>query len=245
MIQHVLEEAVASGIEQVCIVIRKGKELIREYFTSRYPYGHKRDESVEALEELAASCELHFVYQERPLGLGDALLQTKGFVGTDSFVMMVPDQFLQSDPPATSQLLKHWRPSPSIWSSLLKVPKEDVPFFAGARGFEYEEGTDPGKLTISRIRSEEKTRRLYRDLDYEVRGFGRTVFPPEIFDYFGKDFVNPESGEVDLLKTFEKYTEATPHYGVLLEGEPFDLGTFESYYHYLPRLWELSSEPRR
>ena len=72
-----------------------------------------------------------------------------------------------------------------------------------------------------------------------MRGFGRTIFPPEIFDYFGPEFVNPESGEVDLLKTFEKCNQELKLFGVWLEGEPFDLGTFQSYYRYLPKLWEL------
>ena len=126
---------------------------------------------------------------------------------------------------------------------MLKLPKAEVPFFAGARRYEYEKGAGPNEFVISRIRTEEETRHLYQDLDYEVRGFGRTIYPSEIFDYFGEDFINPQTGEVDLLKTFERITGDIPHYGVLLEGEPFDVGTFQSYYHYLVRLWKLSGEP--
>ena len=239
MIQHVVEEAVASGLKQICIVIRKGKEAIRDYFCLKYP--HKQDRNLEELERLLSGCEITFAYQEQPLGLGDALLQARDFVGSHSFVMMIPDQLMRADPPATSQLLKCERAGSAICTSLLKIPKEETPFFVGARGFRCEQITGSNEFVMGRIQTEEETVRLYRDLDYEVRGFGRTIYPPVIFDYLGRDFINPQTGEVDLLKTFEQCAAEVEHRGVLLEGEPFDLGTFTGYYHYLPRLWETTS----
>ncbi|HEY3039006.1 MAG TPA: sugar phosphate nucleotidyltransferase [Pyrinomonadaceae bacterium] len=241
MIQHVVEEAAASGIKQVCVVIREGKEIIKNYFSLKEPFGAKRDESIAELEALTVACELTFVFQKQPLGLGDALLQARHFVGTQPFVMMIPDQLMSGGTPATSQLLKHWRPGATIWSSLLRLSKKERPYFVGARGVEYEErGT--GEVAISRLRTEEETRRAHVDLQHEVRGFGRTIFPPEIFAYLGQDFANPETGEVDLLKTFAKCTQEVEVVGIWLEGEPFDLGSFQSYYRYLPKLWEFEQE---
>src|SRR5215210_5964109 len=89
MIQHLLEEAVGAGLRQVCIVIREGKEVIRDYFCSPYAKAEKRDESIDELERLVNNCELSFRYQERPAGLGDALLQARDFAGGESFVMMI------------------------------------------------------------------------------------------------------------------------------------------------------------
>src|SRR5215210_1364241 len=68
MIQHVLEEAILSGIKQVCIIIREGKEVIRDYFCAPYPAERKSDKQTEELERLKESCELSFVYQPSPLG---------------------------------------------------------------------------------------------------------------------------------------------------------------------------------
>jgi UTP-glucose-1-phosphate uridylyltransferase len=148
--------------------------------------------------------------------------------------MMIPDQLLRSKIPATLQVLKRWRPGPFIWSSLLRLPKDEVPFFVGARGVEYQE-TATGEVEISRLRTEEETRRAHAGLDYEARGFGRTIYPPEIFDYLGPEFVNPATGEVDLLRTFERCTERLRVFGVWLAGEPFDFGTVPGYRRYLPR----------
>jgi UTP--glucose-1-phosphate uridylyltransferase len=241
MLQHVVEEAAASGITQVCIVIREGKEVIRDYFDLKHPPASQTDKTIAELEELMANCRCTFVTQKHQLGLGNALLEARDFVGTDSFVMMIPDQLLFGAAPAASQLLRHWRPGEVIWSSLLRLPKEERSFFVGARGVEYAE-TGAGEVVISKHLTEEETRRAHSGLGYEVRGFGRTIFPPAIFDYLGPAFVNPRSGEVDLLKTFEACFEKLKVLGIWLEGEPFDLGTFQSYYHYLPKLWELEQE---
>ncbi len=238
MIQHSIEEAVASGLEQICIVIRPGKEIIRDYLSLKRGAGYAYDESIDELKALMAKCELTFVFQEHPLGLGDALLQARDFVGDDSFVMIIPDQLMSAHEPAVAQLLARWRPGPFIWSSLLRLRKEECQFFIGARGVEYEE-SGSNEVAITRLRDEEEMRRAHRDLDYEVRGFGRTIFPPQIFAYLGQEFTNPQTGEVDLLKTFARCTDDLKCFGVWLEGEPFDLGTFQSYYRYLPKLCEL------
>jgi UTP--glucose-1-phosphate uridylyltransferase len=235
MIQHAVEEARASGLRRICIVIRDGKEIIQDYFCLHNPESHKRDANIDELEELVASCELSFVYQREPLGLGDALLQAREFVGGDPFVMMVPDQLMLSDVPASLQLVRRWSPGPHVLSSLIRLPKEEAAFFAGARGVEAEREGGSGELIVGRLRSEEETRAAYRDSAYELRGFGRTVYPPEIFDYLGPDFVNPRTGEVDLWKTFQALAGEIAHRAVVLEGEPLDLGTFEGYYRYLPR----------
>jgi UTP--glucose-1-phosphate uridylyltransferase len=240
MLQHVVEEAVASGVTQICIVIRVGKEIIRDYFSSAGAAARRDNEQAAQLESLLASCELTFVYQQQPLGLGDALLQAREFVGDEAFVMMLPDQQVRAPVAAAAQLLRRWQPGAAIWSSLLRLPKEDARFFVGARGVEYEE-IEPGRVTISRLCTEDETRRAHVGLSYEARGFGRTIFPPEIFDYLGAEFANPQTGEVDLLKSLEKSRGVLKNYGIWLEGEPFDLGTFDSYYHYLPKLWEIES----
>jgi UTP--glucose-1-phosphate uridylyltransferase len=235
MVHHVVEEAAASGLKQICIVIREGKEVIRDYFDPKIATG-KSFETVAELETLVTACELTFVFQQQPRGLGDALLQARDFVGTESFVMMIPDQLLLGPRPAAAQLLNHWRPGAAIWSSLMRLPKEERSYFTGARGVEYQE-INTGEVLINRLRTEDETLAAHEGLDYEVRGFGRTIFPPEIFEYLGPSFADPQSGEVDLLKTFEKCTAKLKVFGVWLEGKPFDLGTFPSYYHFLPRLW--------
>lgn len=239
LIHHVVEEAVGSGVREVCVVIREGKEAVRDYFTAPPRASDARGPGAAALaelEELVARCELVFVRQESPRGLGDALVAAREFVGRAPFVMMVPDQLVVSEVPAARQLLGRWRPGAAVWTSLVRLPKSEVEFFGGARGFELGEADAGGVVEVGRVLSDEETRAAYRGREFELRGFGRTVYPPEIFEYLGADYANPQTGEVDLLKTFEQFPATLGHRGVVLSGEPLDLGTFERYERYLPRL---------
>jgi UTP--glucose-1-phosphate uridylyltransferase len=233
MIQHAVEEVVASGLEEVCIVIRRGKELIRDYLQTA------QARAPEEPEPLIGKCELTFIFQPEPLGLGNALLQSRPFVGNESFVMVIPDQLMHGDLPATSQLIREEVLPATIRSSLARIPKRDVAFFPGARGFDFDQKTGSDSLRMGKLQTEEETHVRFRHLDFEIRGFGRTIFPPEVFDYLGKEFANPSTGEVDLARTFAQCTQSLRHEGVLLDGEVFDLGTLESYQHYLPRFSEL------
>ena len=240
LIHHVVEEAVRSGLREICVVIREGKEAVRDYFTAPRRSTDARGPGAAALaelEDLLAGCELVFVRQARPQGLGDALAAAREFVGRSPFVMMVPDQLFVSDVPAARQLTQRWRPGAAVWTSLVRLPKSEVEFFGGARGFEVGVADERGVLEVGRVLTDEETRELYRDKGFELRGFGRTVYPPEIFEYLGADYANPQTGEVDLLKTFEQFPGRLAHRGVVLAGEPLDLGTFERYERYLPRLW--------
>ena len=231
MIQHAVEEVVASGLDEVCIVIRRGKEIIRDYFRKAQASAHTDSEKL-------IGCEFTFLYQPEPLGLGDALLQSRPFVGNDSFVMVIPDQLMRGDSPATSQLISEELSPATFRSSLARIPKHDVGFFPGARGFDFNQQMGSKLLTMGKLQTEEETHARFNHLDYEIRGFGRTIFPAEVFEYLGEEFANPLTGEVDLAKTFAEGTLSLRHEGVLLDGEVFDLGTFESYYHYLPRFSE-------
>jgi UTP--glucose-1-phosphate uridylyltransferase len=233
MIQHAVEEAVASGLDEVCIVIRRGKEIIRDYFRKAQASAHTDS------EKLIGGCEFTFLYQPQPLGLGDALLQSRPFVGNDSFVMVIPDQLMRGDSPATSQLIREGVLPATIRTSLARIPKHDVAFFPGARGFDFDQKTGSRSLHMGKPQTDEETHARFKDLDYEIRGFGRTIFPAEVFDYLGKEFANPSTGEVDLARTFAQCTLSLGHEGVILDGEVFDLGTLESYQHYLPRFSEV------
>jgi UTP--glucose-1-phosphate uridylyltransferase len=224
LIAHIVEEALASGLDQICVVVREGKESIRDYLCAN---------AASPLEGFSSASNFAFVYQSRPLGLGDALLQAREFVGMDPFVLMIPDQLMLAKVPAAKQLVNHWRPGPHILSSLLQLTKGEVAFFAGARGIDYVERD--GQIVIKGLQTEDETRIRYRDHSFELRGFGRTVYPPQIFDYLGPEFANPRTGEVDLWKTFEAIADVIENRAVVLEGQPMDFGTVAGYRHYVER----------
>ena len=239
MIQLALEELYASGVKKIAIVIRQGKEIIEEYLLSKYSYSYKQDKSITELEELVSDLEIFFLFQEAPTGLGGALLVARDFVGDNPFIMLIPDQLVYATIPATRQLVENCTPnSPSMWSSLIQLPKEEAPYFVGSRVIEFER-LSHRQVKIKRILSEGEASLLSQKAQFEIRGIGRTILPPTIFDYLASERIDPTTGEIDYVKAVETYTKSNPHYGVLLEGTPFDLGTFEGYYRYLPQIQKL------
>ena len=208
MFEHIIIELKRSGIKGICVVIRKGKEVIEEYLKRR---GYK-------------GIEINFVYQKKPLGIGEALRRAKDFVGRAPFIMALPDQVLLSKKPATRQLLEQSKEAGGIWNSMVKIPKKESHFFEGARSFKYQKGD--GNFYV--------LKGFTQDKGSSIRGFGRTVFLPEALNYMTREYLNDQTGEVDLFKTYEAIQTRFPIYGTILEGVPCDLGTWEGYSYYLP-----------
>jgi len=75
----------------------------------------------------------------------------------------------------------------------------------------------------------------------DLRGFGRTIYPPEVFQFLDERFADARTGEIDLLKTFRALLAVVPSYALLLEGEPFDFGTVEGYHYFHGRFAAASS----
>ena len=215
MIEHTIIELVASGINRICIIIRKDKRILEEYLVEK--------------RNLYKKAEIHFAFQEAPLGLGDAILRAKDFLEATPFVMAIPDQILFSEQPATKQLLDASKEKKGIWNSMVEIPEKEMAFFKGSRAFDFTEKRK-NLFLIKGISSSETSR---------VRGFGRTLFLPEVLDYMTEEYANDETGEVDLLKTFDAIAKTFRLYGMLLKGKPCDLGTWKGYYYYQPLFQEF------
>jgi len=212
LIENTILELVSSGIKRICVVIRSGKDIIRDYLNRRKP--------------LYKGIEFHYAYQGEPLGLGDALRRAKDFIGGNLFIMAIPDQLLLSEKPATQQLLEAYNIRSGIWNSMVRIPKREKAFFRGSRPFAC-------KRLGRRIYSIED---ISTGASSSLRGFGRTLYVPEALEYMTKKYINPETSEVDLLMTFHALKNRFPMYGIVLKGRPCDIGTWKGYYYYQRRI---------
>ncbi|HEY7168085.1 MAG TPA: sugar phosphate nucleotidyltransferase [Candidatus Binatia bacterium] len=218
MIQWAVEEAADARISDVCVVIRKGKEIIRDFLLRTF-----------ALRKTPA---LTFIHQRSWDGLGGALRAARTFVGRDVFLMIVPDQFLApKGASASGQLVARYEfDEPTVLSTLVRIPGRELEYFPGSRPFNCPRGISTrGVFAIGSVSRESgKT----QNESFAIRGFGRTIFPPEIFGYLGRRFRNPQSGEIDLFKTFLEFPKRISHWGCLLTGRACDFGTLRGYRRY-------------
>jgi UTP--glucose-1-phosphate uridylyltransferase len=231
LIHLAVAEAAAAGIKEIGIVIRAGKEVIKAYFDA---VQKAADPSLKSRPQELETVELSYIQQQEPLGLGDALYEAGEFFRDSPFVMIIPDQFLDATVPATQQLLAAAAAAPqAVWSSLVAVPGMELPLFPGARPFLLKNqagrtwevaglgGPPPDPQGISLL------------------GFGRTWFPPGVREFFSRDFLNPQTGEVDLLLSFQALIKERRNMAVLLEGRAMDFGTWAGY-EYFRGIFETS-----
>ncbi|MHB8067018.1 MAG: sugar phosphate nucleotidyltransferase [Desulfobaccales bacterium] len=224
MIHLAVAEAAAAGIREIGIVIRDGKEVIREYFDA---LTKTADPSLKPLQQELARVELRFIRQRQPLGLGDALYEAGEFLRDSPFIMIIPDQFLAAAVPAARQLLAAAASDPqAVWSSLVEVPGAELPLFPGACTFllKNQAGRTWEVAGLGGPPPEAQGTALL--------GFGRTWFPPGVRKFFSRDFLNPQTGEVDLLLSFQALIQKRRNMAVLLEGRAMDFGNWAGYEYF-------------
>src|SRR5882762_9749933 len=110
LIQFAVEEAVASGLEVVILVINEAKKLIADHFSRNFALEaillrHGKAQEAEEVRRLAQMAHMHTVRQERPLGLADAISKTRSLIGAEPFAVILPDAIIDSPVPAIRQLM--------------------------------------------------------------------------------------------------------------------------------------------
>ncbi len=228
MIQVAVEEALASGIKEIGIVIRKGKEAIQRHFEALMA---SSDHLPGTLKRELSRADVHIIFQKEPLGLGNAIYEAGEFIDGSPFVMIIPDQFVFSKVSGTRQLLDAAKEDfRAVWSSLVVVSREELGLFPGAREFELSNRRG-NTWEVAGIREESG----HPDVE-TLLGFGRTFFPAQVLDFFSDSYLNPATGEVDLLFSFRALIKARRNCAVLLEGKAMDFGTWAGYEHFSSNL---------
>ncbi|WP_167628123.1 UTP--glucose-1-phosphate uridylyltransferase GalU [Listeria valentina] len=219
-IQFIVEEAMASGIEDILIVTGKGKRAIEDHFDSvpELEANLKSKNKMELLHlvEETTNINLHFIRQSKPKGLGDAILQAKGFVGNEPFVVMLGDDIVRSKIPCAKQLINQYERTHSSVIGVQSVPHEET----------YRYGIiDPADKMSDRL--------------YNVKGFvekpdpenapsnlailGRYLLTPQIFDYLSTQEPGA-GGEIQLTDAINRLNEIQRVFAYDFEGTRYDVG---------------------
>ena len=111
VLQYLLEDALRSGITDVCIVLNHDQDMIRDYFTHKPKLEEKLNErgknkAIETLNYVIDHMNIHYIYQDEPLGSGHAILLAKDFIGNEPFMVMYGDSFFLGKYPITLELQK-------------------------------------------------------------------------------------------------------------------------------------------
>src|SRR5687767_13198889 len=131
VIQYGVEEAVASGLQNIVIVTGRGKNAIEDHFDvavelESFLEQRGKKEQLEEIRKISNLINFSYVRQGEPLGLGHAVLVTKNLVGDEPFAVILADDVIDADPPAMKQMVDVFNEVNGPVLAIERVPRETV-----------------------------------------------------------------------------------------------------------------------
>ncbi len=218
-IQYIVEEAIASGIEDIIIVTGKGKRAIEDHFDYAPELENNlvSKEKFDILEKVQQSSkvEIHYIRQKEPKGLGHAVWCARNFIGNEPFAVLLGDDIVKGETPCLRQLMDEYEQTLSSVIGVQTVPDNQThrygiidPVSNDGRRHQVNTfvekpaaGTAPSNLAI----------------------MGRYVFTPEIFKFLEEQEVGT-GGEIQLTDAIQKLNEIQRVFAYDFEGKRYDVG---------------------
>lgn len=219
-IQYIVEEAVASGIEQVILITAKGKEAIEDHFDISFELEEKlkrqgKEELWQMVREISRMVRVVAVRQKEPRGLGHAVLCAREAVGEEPFAVLLGDDIVDGDPPCLAQMVDVYRQWGGGVIALQRVPEAQTHLYGIIQGKE------AGERVYQITELVEKPAPNQAPSNLAV--IGRYILPAEIFPIL--ESTRPgKGGEIQLTDALQKLTRRMPLYGYEFLGERYDAG---------------------
>ncbi|RNC67488.1 MAG: UTP--glucose-1-phosphate uridylyltransferase [Desulfuromonadales bacterium] len=220
LVQYVVEEAVAAGIEQILFVTGRGKRAIEDHFDISFELEAMlqekgKGEMLQEVRDIAEMVKIFYVRQKQALGLGHAILCSREFVGEEPFAVLLGDDIIDSDVPCLGQLLEVHRKYRGPVLALEKVPMETISSYGCVR-------TNPISERVFEVTDlVEKPKREEAPSDMAI--IGRYVLTPDIFPILERQQPG-KGGEIQLTDALLKLSKDEAIYGCLFEGTRHDCG---------------------
>ncbi|MDY7028487.1 MAG: UTP--glucose-1-phosphate uridylyltransferase GalU [Spirochaetota bacterium] len=223
VIQYVVEEAVASGIKDILLVIGRGKRALEEHFSRNFELEEQllrngKTAELEQIRGLPEDVHIHFVWQHEQKGLGDAVKCARHHVGNEAFALLLGDTVLESsaDIPVTRQLIEIYNQYEEAVLALEEVPREKVSRYGVIDGTLLQERVYGIRALVEKPAADKAPSNLVIAARY--------VLPPEIFSAL--DMVRPggAGGEIQLTDALQMLVQDRSIYGCHIRGRRHDLG---------------------
>ena len=220
-IQYVVEEAVASGIDDIIIVTGRGKHAIEDHFDIAFELEHilKENNDIKKLKEIRKISELadiQYVRQKKSLGLGHAILCAKKHIGNEPFAVLLGDDIVFSDIPCTKQLIRIFE---KFKSSIIAVEPVSENRLEAYGIIKYDNPIEKNVYPIVDLVEKPKKKVAPSNLGI----LGRYILTPGIFDCLEK--TKPGyGGEIQLTDALRLLNTTEKIFGFKFHGKRYDLG---------------------
>lgn len=220
MIQYIVEEAVAAGIEDVILVTARHKEAIENHFDYNYELEdtldkkHKQD-LAEVSRRIGNMCNLISIRQKNPMGLGHAVLCAEPVVGNEPFAVLLGDDLIDAKIPCTRQLIDIYEREKASVVGVMEVPANEVSKYGIVGG----KMLDPRTMHVDRL--VEKPAPAASPSRFAIPG--RYVLSPSIFKCI-RETPAGKGGEIQLTDGLQLLAKKERLLAYQFEGTRYDTG---------------------
>lgn len=220
VIHYVVEEAIASGIEDLIIITGRNKRAIEDYFDDSPELEmHLREKNngkmLKVVQDVSSLIDIHYIRQKEPRGLGDAILKAEKHIGDEPFAVLLGDDIIVDKVPCTGQLIDVFNRTNGSVIAVNDVAPEKVSSY----------GIIQSRVVDSSLhRVEDLVEKPYIEDAPSLLGvIGRYVLTPGIFECL-KEVEPGVGGEVQLTDAIKKLCKLQPVYAFHFDGRRYDTG---------------------
>lgn len=221
-IQFIVEEAKASGIEDILIITGKGKRPIEDHFDS----APELEQNLKAKNKTAMlkmvnettdmGVNLYFIRQSHPNGLGDAVRLAKSFVADEPFVVMLGDDLMEDKVPLSKQLINEYEETHASQLAVMKVPHNEVDKYGVINP---ENKVKDDLYNVKNFVEKPAVDKAPSDLAI----IGRYLLTPEIFDILENQKPGL-GGEIQLTDAIDELNKTQRVFAHEFKGRRYDVG---------------------
>lgn len=220
LIQYVVEEAVASGIESIIIVTGRGKSAIEDHFDISFELEQLlrergKDEVLRQVHAVSEMARISYVRQREALGLGHAILQARDFVEGEAFAVMLADDIVDAQVPALKQMLDVYEKYDAPVIGTMTVEGEAISRFGVIDAEEVGAGVYKIKDMVEKP--------PFKEAPSDLAIIGRYILTPDIFTEIEQ--TRPGAGgEIQITDAMRSLLKKRPFYAVRFQGTRHDAG---------------------
>ncbi|MEG0772778.1 UTP--glucose-1-phosphate uridylyltransferase GalU [Clostridium sp.] len=219
-IQYIIEEAVASGIEEILIITGRNKKSIEDHFDKAIELelnlqkGGKQD-LLDIVNQSTDMANIHYIRQKEPKGLGHAISCAKAFVGNEPFAVMLGDDIVDSETPCLKQLIDAFEEKQASILGVQEVKRENVNKYGIVKGAQISDRVYKVEDLVEKPKVEEAPS--------NVAILGRYIITPEIFNIL-ENTQPGKGGEIQLTDALKTLISKEEMYAYVFEGRRHDVG---------------------
>lgn len=219
-IQYIIEEAVASGIEEILIITGRNKRAIEDHFDKSVELEkeleeHNKIELLSMVQQISNMVNIYYIRQKEPKGLGHAISCAKTFVGDEPFAVMLGDDIVHSKTPCLKQLIDCYNEYKTTILGVQEVPSEEVSKYGIVQGLHIEDRVHKVKDLVEKPSMEEAPS--------NIAILGRYIITPKIFSIL-ENTAAGKNGEIQLTDALKTLIKDEAMYAYNFEGRRYDVG---------------------